>query len=258
VRAKRVAYATNDVSPVLVAEMRGARGGAMDGSVARLVRAGERLRQLMLFDSRGHPAADHKLLASPTWPHADTGYIVVANADPATSRLERRRRGPRADRAGLAAVVEPVTTRRLANPAAPMVISAVASGGRARSITLRKVSAFAVLLESPVDVAWGGISHVLNQAVATVVPEQGERIAVVGERPKLVAYEQLGPIAHLTLTPSDGITIAATTGPDVGAAGATTRNSVIVSTGNQSLGRPECSTGSRAGGAPQCGWRPFA
>lgn len=47
---------------------------------------------------------------------------------------------------------------------------------------------------------------------------------------------------HPTLTPSDDITIAETTGADVSTV-ATTRNCIVLSTGNQSLGRPECLTG---------------
>jgi proline racemase len=261
VHAKRVihavdAHAAGEPGRVIVGGMLDVPGDTMAGKVAWLQKEGDWLRQLMLREPRGYPAANCNLVVPPTRPDADAGFIIMEQVEyPAMSGSNTICVATVLIEMGLVPAEEPVTTLRLETPAGLVTVSAQVEAGRVRSVTFRNVPAFVVLLDAPVDVpgvgkvavdvAWGGMFYVIAEASAmgvTLVPDQGALIAAAGERLKLAAQEQLGPIVHPTLGPSPGITIAELTGPPVGA-GATARNSVIVSTGIPSWDRPESFTG---------------
>ncbi len=111
------------------------------------------VRQLLMFEPRGHSAMSGAILQPPTRPDADWGvlYIEVSGCLPmcghgtigvATVLVET----------GMVEVTEPVTTIRLDTPAGLVVAEVEVRDGRALSVTLRNVPSFSAGLDRTVDV----------------------------------------------------------------------------------------------------------
>ena len=117
----------------------------------------DHIRQLLMFEPRGHSAMSGAILQPPTRPDADWGvvFIEVSGCLPmcghgtigvATVLVET----------GMVEVTEPVTTIRLDTPAGLVVASVAVSDGVARSVTIRNVPSFALGLDRAVKVAGFG------------------------------------------------------------------------------------------------------
>jgi proline racemase len=113
----------------------------------------DHLRQLLMFEPRGHSAMSGAILQPPTRPDADWGvvYIEVSGCLPmcghgtmgvATVLVET----------GMVEVTEPVTTVRLDTPAGLVVAQVAVEDGVARSVTIQNVPAFTLGLDRVVDV----------------------------------------------------------------------------------------------------------
>src|SRR5262245_59913889 len=120
------------------------------------------LRTLLMYEPRGHAAMSGAILQPPTRPDADYGvlFIEVSGCLPmcghgtigvATVLIETR----------MVDVVEPVTTVRLDTPAGLVTAQVQVPAGRAMSVTIHNVPAYAVGLDLDVDgvrydLAFGG------------------------------------------------------------------------------------------------------
>ncbi|HWD03830.1 MAG TPA: proline racemase family protein [Amycolatopsis sp.] len=113
----------------------------------------DHLRQLLMYEPRGHSAMSGAILQPPTREDADWGvlFIEVSGCLPmcghgtigvATVLVET----------GMVEVVEPVTTIRLDTPAGLVVAEVAVTGGAAKAVTIRNVPSFSVALERKVDV----------------------------------------------------------------------------------------------------------
>ncbi|HWC80992.1 MAG TPA: proline racemase family protein [Pseudonocardiaceae bacterium] len=113
----------------------------------------DHIRQLLMFEPRGHSSMSGAILQPPTRPDADWGvvFIEVSGCLPmcghgtigvATVLVET----------GMVEVTEPVTTIRLDTPAGLVVAEVAVSDGAARSVTIRNVPSFALGLDRTVDV----------------------------------------------------------------------------------------------------------
>ncbi|RGE24329.1 proline racemase family protein [Leucobacter sp. wl10] len=113
----------------------------------------DELRQLLMFEPRGHAAMSGAILQPPTRPDADWGvlYIEVSGCLPmcghgtigvATVLVET----------GMVAVTEPVTTIRLDTPAGLVVAEVAVNDGRAESVTITNVPSFSERLGARIDV----------------------------------------------------------------------------------------------------------
>lgn len=111
------------------------------------------IRQLLMFEPRGHSAMSGAILQPPTRDDADWGvvYIEVSGCLPmcghgtigvATVLVET----------GMVPVVEPVTVVRLDTPAGLVEARVEVTDGVARSVTIRNVPSFSVGLDRVVDV----------------------------------------------------------------------------------------------------------
>nr|WP_211239675.1 proline racemase family protein [Jiangella gansuensis] len=121
----------------------------------------DHLRQLLMFEPRGHSAMSGAILQPPTRPDADWGvlYIEVSGCLPmcghgtigvATVLVET----------GMVEVTEPVTTIRLDTPAGLVIAEVATSGGAAESVTIRNVASFVDRLDAKVDVpGWGTVTY---------------------------------------------------------------------------------------------------
>jgi proline racemase len=115
----------------------------------------DHVRTLLMYEPRGHSAMSGAILQPPTRPDADFGvlFIEVSGCLPmcghgtigvATVLVET----------GMVEVTTPVTTVRLDTPAGLVLAEvAVRDDGAATGVTIRNVPAFAVTLDSKVDVA---------------------------------------------------------------------------------------------------------
>lgn len=114
---------------------------------------GDELRQLLMFEPRGHASMSGAILQPPTRPDCDWGvlYIEVSGCLPmcghgtigvATVLVET----------GMVEVVEPVTTIRLDTPAGLIVAEVAVSDGHADSVTITNVPSFAERIDAAVEV----------------------------------------------------------------------------------------------------------
>ena len=113
----------------------------------------DHIRQLLMYEPRGHSAMSGAILQPPARPDADWGvvFIEVSGCLPmcghgtigvATVLVET----------GMVTVTEPVTTVRLDTPAGLVVADVAVSDGVARSVTIRNVASFSAGLDRVVSV----------------------------------------------------------------------------------------------------------
>lgn len=113
----------------------------------------DHLRQLLMFEPRGHSAMSGAILQPPTRDDADWGvvFIEVSGCLPmcvhgtigvATVLVET----------GMVDVAEPVTTIRLDTPAGLVIAEVAVADGVARSVTVRNVPSFSAGLDRVVEV----------------------------------------------------------------------------------------------------------
>ncbi|MFF1508196.1 proline racemase family protein [Streptomyces sp. NPDC058326] len=121
----------------------------------------DHVRTLLMYEPRGHAAMSGAILQPPTRPDADYGvlFIEVSGLLPmcghgtigvATVLVET----------GMVPVVEPVTTVRLDTPAGLVSVDVRVEDGRACSVTLTNVPAFAAGLDLKADVpGYGTVTY---------------------------------------------------------------------------------------------------
>ncbi|QIK64290.1 proline racemase family protein [Leucobacter viscericola] len=113
----------------------------------------DEIRQLLMFEPRGHASMSGAILQPPTRPDADWGvlYIEVSGCLPmcghgtigvATVLVET----------GMVEVIEPVTTIRLDTPAGLVVAEVAVRDGRAEQVTIVNVPSYAERLDAEVEV----------------------------------------------------------------------------------------------------------
>ena len=173
---------------------------------SRFIAGDGTLRAFVLNEPRGGVFRHVNLLVPPKDPRAQMGFIIMEPEDTppmsgsncicvATVLLD----------AGIIPMTEPVTKMALEAPAGLVEVSAQCSGGKAQSITLKNVPAFAERLGVPleveglgtieVDTAYGGDSFVMADARSlgfSVTPDEGRELAVIGRKIVKAGNEQLG------------------------------------------------------------------
>ena len=249
------AHAGGEPGRVVVGGVHDVPGATMLEKRNHLAADGDRLRRLLLREPRGYPATCANLVLPPTDPKADAGFVIMEQAEyPAMSGSNTICTATVLIETGRVPVTEPITELTLEAPAGLIRVRAEVFDGKARSITFENVPAFAIELNTPVevpgigavkvDVAWGGMFYAIAEAAALGVelsPQNGREIVRLGEMLKAAAREQI-PVAHPEHPGISGISIIELTGPPT-VPGAHGRNTVIVSSGTLDWGRPESFTG---------------
>ena len=212
---------------------------------SRFIAADGRLRALVLNEPRGGVFRHVNLLVPPKNPAAQMGFIIMEPEDTppmsgsncicvATVLLD----------AGIIPMVEPETKLVLEAPAGLVEVTAQCHGGKAQSITLRNVPAFAERLCVPleveglgtitVDTAFGGDSFVMADARSlgfAVTPDEARELAVTGRKIVKAANAQLG-FSHPDLPGWDHFSFAFLTGPLETVDGApSSRNACVIKPG---------------------------
>jgi proline racemase len=249
------AHACGEPGRVIVGGVPDVPGATMFEKMQHLRDHDDGLRKLMLREPRGYPAANCNLILPPTHPDADAGYVIMEQTEyPGMSGTNTICVTTVLLETGRVPMREPVTELTLESPAGLIRVRADCADGTVRQVTFRNVPAFAVHLDTAievpqlgtvtVDVAYGGMFYVLTDAEALglrLTPDEGRDIVRVGEMVKAAAREQL-PVVHPEQPGFEGVTIAALSGPPTHPQ-AHSKNAVVVSTGTLDWDRPSTWTG---------------
>ena len=219
--------------------------GATVWEQSRFIAADGTLRALVLNEPRGGVFRHVNLLVPPKNPLAQMGFIIMEPEDTppmsgsncicvATVLLDT----------GIIPMTEPETRLVLEAPAGLVEVTAQCRNGKAQSITLRNVPAFAEKIAVPleveglgtltVDTAFGGDSFVMADARAlgfAVTPDEARDLAVTGRRIVKAANDQLG-FSHPTLADWRHFSFAFITGPMETVDGSpSSRNACVINPG---------------------------
>ena len=248
-------HACGEPGRVIVGGVRDVPGASMFEKMQYLARHHDDLRRRMLREPRGYPAANCNLVLPPTVPEADAGFVIMEQVEyPPMSGTNTICVTTALLETGMVPMREPVTELTLEAPAGLIRVRADCRNGKVTRVSFRNVPAFAVHLDTTVqvptlgdvqvDVAWGGMFYVIADAGAfglRLTPDEGRDITRIGELIKAATQEQL-PVVHPENPEIRDVTIAQLSGPPSGA-GNHRRNAVIVSTGKLDWHRPSTWTG---------------
>ena len=219
-------HAAGEPGRVVVGGVLDVPGRTMFEKAQHLEHHADTLRKLMLNEPRGYPALCANVILPTTHPDAHAGYVIMEHVEypgmsgsnticVATALLET----------GMLPMIEPVTEITLEAPAGLIRVRATCANGKVTGVTFRNVPAFATHLDATVevphlgtiavDVAYGGMFHVIADAVALgfrITPDEGRDITRVTEMIKAAAAEQL-PVVHPEQPGFAGITIGQVSGP---------------------------------------------
>src|SRR5579864_3741319 len=235
------AHACGEPGRVIVGGVLDVPGKTMFEKKTYLETHADDLRKLMLREPRGYPASNCNLILPPTRPEADAGFVIMEQVEyPPMSGTNTICVTTTLLETGMLPAREPVTELTLETPAGLVEVRAEVDAGRVRKVTFRNVPAFAVHLDTPievptigtvtVDVAYGGMFYVIADAAElglALVPEEGARLVRVGELVKAAARERL-PVVHPENPQIAGVTIIVLSGPPTHPE-ATRKNAVVVS-----------------------------
>jgi proline racemase len=249
------AHACGEPGRVIVGGVLDVPGATMYDKMCYFQNHADWLRKLMLREPRGYPASCCNLILPATRPDADAGFIIMEQVEyPGMSGTNTICVATVLLETGMLPMQEPLTELTLEAPAGLVHLSAECSNGKVQHVTFRNVPAFAVYLDTPievphlgtvkVDVAYGGMFYVISDATQfglQLVPEEGHEIARLGEMIKAAAQEQL-PVVHPEQPGFTGVTISQLSGPP-SRPDAHFKNAVIVSTGKLDWERPATWTG---------------
>lgn len=248
-------HACGEPGRVIVGGVLDVPGKSMFEKMQYLETQADDLRQRMLREPRGYPAANCNLILPPTRPEAHAGYVIMEQVEyPPMSGSNTICVTTALIETGMVPVSEPVTNLVLESPAGLIAIEAEVRGGKVKRVTFENVPAYAVHLDKTVevphlgsvrvDVAWGGMFYVIVEAAdlgLTISPDQGGEIVRLGEMVKAAAAEQL-PVVHPDNPDIRNITIAVVSGPATHPE-ADLKNAVVVSSGKLDWERPATWTG---------------
>src|SRR3990172_8030737 len=111
------------------------------------------LRKRMLREPRGYPAANCNLILPATHPEADAGFVIMEQVEyPPMSGTNTICVVTTLIETGMVKVTEPVTELTLEAPAGLVQVRAEVANGKVKSVTFENVPAFAVYLDTPLEV----------------------------------------------------------------------------------------------------------
>ncbi len=244
-------HAGGEPGRVIVGGVEDLPGDTVFDMMRHLEAHGDGLRRLMLREPRGYPVLCCNLVVPPKHPDADAGFIIMEQTEyPPMSGSNTICVVTALIAADLVEVTEPVTSLTLETPAGLIGVEARVENGKAVGVRFENVPSFVVHadaeVETPifgrtrVDVAWGGMFHVIADADRlglALAPENGAALARAGAVLTAAAREQL-PALHPENPGISGVSIAQLSGRSASTE-VDLRNVVVVSTGTVDWDRPE-------------------
>ncbi len=213
------------------------------------------VRQRLLREPRGYPALCCNIILPPTHPEADAGFIIMEQVEyPPMSGTNTICVVTALLETGMLPMKEPVTKLVLEAPVGLIAIRAECRDGKVTKVTFKNVPAFAVHLDTKVevpqlgtvivDISWGGMFYVIAEARQfglRLTPDEGRDITRISEMIKAATLEQY-PVVHPENSGITGPTIAQLTGPPSHPE-AHRKNVVTVSTGKLDWNKTSTWTG---------------
>jgi proline racemase len=236
-------HAEGEVGDVIVGGFAPPPGATMYERMRAMERDFDHVRRFLLCEPRGSVCRHVNLLTPPINAGCDAGVIIMEPTEyvpmsgsnllcTVTVLLET----------GVVAMKEPETTVVVDTPAGPVKAVAQCQDGRCRSVEFENVPSFVDRLDTAievtgvgtisVDVAYGGMFYAIVDATKLgfgVEPSEARELAVLGERIRLAAREQLD-VVHPENPGIRGVSIVQLNRPFEGV-GAVTRNTCIVAPG---------------------------
>ena len=248
-------HACGEPGRVIVGGVLDVPGATMFEKMTYLRDHADGIRRRMLREPRGYPASNCNLVLPATRADADAGFVIMEQVEyPPMSGTNTICVVTTLLETGMLPAEEPVTELALETPAGLVRVAADVRDGKVTRVTFHNVPAFAVHLDATidvptigpvtVDVAYGGMFYVIadvEQLGLSLVPEEGRKLARVGEMVKAAARAQL-PVVHPENPEIAGVTIGVLSGPPSHPA-ATRKNAAVVSTGILDWDDPETWTG---------------
>ncbi len=249
------AHAGGEPGRVITGGVIGVPGATMFEKKRYLERHRDDVRKLMLREPRGYPGLCCNVVLPPTTPEADAGFVIMEQVEyPPMSGSNTICVTTVLLETGMLPMREPVTELTLEAPAGLIRVRADIAEGKVTRVTFRNVPAFAVHLDTAVevpklgtvtvDVAFGGMFYVIIDAAAVglrISPDEGSDIVRLGEMIKEAAREQL-PVVHPDQPDIAGVTVAEFSAPAT-RSDAALKNTVVISTGEFDWDRPATWTG---------------
>ncbi|MBL8895635.1 MAG: proline racemase family protein [Rhizobiales bacterium] len=200
--------------------------GATIWEQSRFIAQDGKLRNFVLSEPRGGVFRHVNLIVPPKAPEAAFGFIIMEPEDtPPMSGSNCICVSTVLLDTGMIPMQEPETSFFLEAPAGLVAVRARCRNGKAESITLRNVPAFADRLVVPlevegigtiaVDTAFGGDSFVMADALSlgfSLKAGEARDLAIIGRRIVAAANEQL-PFRHPVLTDWSHYSFCFLTGP---------------------------------------------
>ena len=142
-------HACGEPGRVIVGGVRDVPGRTMFEKMQHLARHQDDLRQRMLREPRGYPAANCNLVLPPTHPDADAGFVIMEQVEyPPMSGTNTICVTTALLETGMIPMREPVTELTLEAPAGLIRVRAECRDGKVTQVAFRNVPAFAVHLDA--------------------------------------------------------------------------------------------------------------
>ncbi len=249
------AHAEGEPGRVIVGGVEDPPGESMFDKMTWLRHNDDGLRKLVLREPRGYPALCANVVFPSNQPDVDFGFVIMEQTEyPAMSGTNTICVATVLLETGMVEMIEPVTEFTLEAPAGLVRITATCRGGKATEIKFRNVPAFAVHLDTEIDVphlgpavvdiAWGGMWYVIADSAqfgVDITPANGRELARISAMLRQAASEQL-PVSHPHNPGMDNVSISMLTAPP-GHPAADLKNVVTVASGPLDWNRPETWTG---------------
>jgi proline racemase len=236
-------HAEGEVGDVVVGGFLPPKGGSMFERMRVMERDFDHIRRFLLCEPRGSVCRHVNILTPPIDPSCDVGVIIMEPTEyvpmsgsnlicTVTVLLET----------GIVTMREPETVVMVDTPAGPVKAVARCEAGKCRSVEFENVPSFVDKLDAKleieghgtieVDVAYGGMFYAIVDATRLgfrVEPSEARELAVLGERIRLAARQQLS-VVHPQNAGISGVSIVQFDRPFEGV-GKVTRNTCIVAPG---------------------------
>src|SRR5689334_18342314 len=236
-------HAEGEVGDVITGGVLPPAGATMFEKMRNMERDHDQVRKMLMCEPRGSVARHLNFIVPPTRPDCDLGVIIMEPTEyvpmsgsnlicTITVALET----------GLIPMREPATEVAVDTPAGPVKAIATCHDGKCRSVEFGNVPCFVDKLDAVIevagvgrvtlDVAYGGMFYAIVDATRlgyAVAPDEARELAVLGEKVRLAAREQLD-VVHPENPGISGVSIVQLNRPFQGV-GQATRNTCIVAPG---------------------------
>ena len=198
-------HAEGEVGDVVIGGFLPPKGASMFERMRVMERDFDHIRRFLLCEPRGSVCRHVNILTSPINPQCDVGVIIMEPTEyvpmsgsnlicTVTVLLET----------GMVPMQEPETVVWVDTPAGPVKAVARCEAGKCRSVEFENVPSFVDKLDAKleveghgtveVDIAYGGMFYAIVDATRLgfrIEPSEARELAVLGERIRLAAREQL-------------------------------------------------------------------